>query len=223
MKAPRWAESVFATERERARREARITIPKRPQGEPDDGSSDRRIIEIGRIARELANPSGVSSERRIGICAGDPRNECDDMLKALDSAEAVLRELAAAPVPVPPKRVRPPRAVSAGRRTLLRPPVRTLAAAKPPAPSAAPTAATSKIAGPSDLPHLDGWNHSAALHYYAFRDRLAGDIRSGKLRPDPGSLIDHAATYGLKRDDAAEWTERFFASIGRDLERPRTA
>jgi len=223
MKKHRWLDAQ-ESEDERERREARITIPKPAPGDRNNPDSDRRIAEIGKIARELANPSGLTFHQKIAACAGAPDSGAEDeMSKALDAIESTLRELAEGPVGVPAKRPRPARQTSAGRPTLIRPSVSTRPAPRPPAASISTPAGTPKIAGPSDLSHLDGWNHSAALHYYAFRDRLAGDIRSGKLRPDPGSLIDHAATYGLKRDDAAEWTERFFASIGRDLERRRAA
>ena len=224
MKLPRWAENAIATEEERDRRESKITIRNNP-------ASDRRILEIGRIARELANPSGLSSAEKIRICANTPDNDADDpMLKALDAIERALAELtsaAAARAWSLANRPSPPKIRGAGRRTLIGPSIRTRPPAKPPAATAAPAAAGSKgyddnhhaFVGPSARHHLDD-GRTVDLSWWNFRDRLAGDLRSGHVSPDPAAIIDHAADhYGLNRGDASELTERFLDSVHRDLER----
>lgn len=61
-----------------------------------------------------------------------------------------------------------------------------------------------------------------AVHGYGdFRERLAGDIRAGRVRPPSAErLIAHARhTYGLSADEAATWVERFL----RDLHSAHTA
>jgi hypothetical protein len=53
------------------------------------------------------------------------------------------------------------------------------------------------------------------LSYWDFRERVAGDLTSRKLkRPDSKTLLEHAATtYGLDRAIAAEWVERFLSDL----------
>jgi hypothetical protein len=229
----RWMDARETGE-EQARREARITIPKPAPGDRNNPNSDRIIAEIGRIARELSNPSGLSFEEKIRRCAGDPCNEdADEMQKALAGAEAVLAELTsptAARARTPAKRPAPARAVSAGRLKPVRQHVDARPAAKPPARAVEAARCwdnpnSSRLVGPSDWLHPDDGRHLAAgLAFYDFRDRLAADIRSGRVHGDPAAIVSHATDHcGLGAGDAAEWTERFFASIGRDLERRRTA
>lgn len=57
---------------------------------------------------------------------------------------------------------------------------------------------------------LDG----APQNYFAFRDRMAGDVRRKRAAPRPEAMIDHAAAhYGLDHAQAAEWTERFMGDL----------
>jgi len=186
----------------------------------DSDINERKILAIGRLAERQANPSGLSFERKIKLCAGDPDNTATEaMEKALAVIGDTLAELDAAPVPVPPKRPRLPRAVSARRAALIGPSVRTRPAAKPPAPSVSVPSAMPKMIGPSDRHHLDD-GRAVDLSWWDFRDRLAGDLRSGHVGADPAAIIDHAADhYGLNRGDASELTERFLDSVHRDLER----
>ena len=197
---------------------AKIKAPS--QSDLDSDINDRKILAIGRLAERQANPSGLSFEEKIRRCAGTPDNDADDpMLKALSAVETALAELDVAPVRVPPKPPQPARQTSAGRPTLIGPFVGTRPAAKPPAPSVSPATAEPKIVGPSDRWHLDD-GRRMDLSYWNFRDRLAGDLRSGRVGADPAAIIDHAADhYGLNRADAAQWVEQFFDSVGRDLAR----
>lgn len=66
--------------------------------------------------------------------------------------------------------------------------------------------------------------HEAGIHYFDFRDRLAGDLRARTLTPTPESLMDHThRVYGLPIAAAAEWTERFLADTARHRERRQPA
>lgn len=55
----------------------------------------------------------------------------------------------------------------------------------------------------------------AVSSYWDFRDRLAGDLRKGRVHASsPAALARHATTaFGLNSADAAEWTERFLADL----------
>jgi hypothetical protein len=58
--------------------------------------------------------------------------------------------------------------------------------------------------------------HEAGHRYYEFRDRLAGDLRTGALGSSPAGMVDHATRhFGMNIADAAEWTERFLADLVR--------
>jgi hypothetical protein len=62
--------------------------------------------------------------------------------------------------------------------------------------------------------------HEAGRRFYEFRDRLAGDLRTGALGSSPAGMVDHATRiYGLNIADAAEWTERFLADMVRHKQR----
>lgn len=56
-----------------------------------------------------------------------------------------------------------------------------------------------------------------SLAFYDFRDRLAGDLRRGLVRPDPAALVEHGAfCAGIERAQAADWTWRFLAALQRE-------
>lgn len=52
-------------------------------------------------------------------------------------------------------------------------------------------------------------------NYFDFRDRLAGDMRSGLLaKPNARDIVKHCAKhFGLSLDEAAEYTERFMRDL----------
>jgi hypothetical protein len=52
-------------------------------------------------------------------------------------------------------------------------------------------------------------------NYFDFRDRLAGDMRSGLLaKPNARDIVKHCARhFGLSLDEAAEYTERFMRDL----------
>ncbi len=56
--------------------------------------------------------------------------------------------------------------------------------------------------------------------YYNFRDNLAADLRAGLVGPTPGAMLDRArACAGVEPGRAAQWVERFYADMGRDVAR----
>jgi len=58
------------------------------------------------------------------------------------------------------------------------------------------------------------------LDYFAFRDRLACDIRHGLVKPRAEELVKHATAAGdINVSVAAEWTERFLGGLARDVNR----
>lgn len=61
------------------------------------------------------------------------------------------------------------------------------------------------------------------LHsYWDIRDRLAGDLRKSRVRPDPAAMADHlAGRFGLSKADAAEMVERFLADLKAGLSSPK--
>lgn len=65
--------------------------------------------------------------------------------------------------------------------------------------------------------------YGAPTNYWDFRERLAADMRGGKIvRPDAAKLVDHAARhYGLDRAGAAQWVERFIGELRNGLKRRR--
>lgn len=55
------------------------------------------------------------------------------------------------------------------------------------------------------------------LSYFDFRDRLAGDLRRGLVRPNPAALVEHAAfCAGISHSLAADWVRRFLAGLQRE-------
>lgn len=63
---------------------------------------------------------------------------------------------------------------------------------------------------------LDGRVHS----YFDFRNKLAGDMRSGAAGKNPGAreMVAHAQSkFGLPEDEAAEWVERFMRDLKNGL------
>ena len=62
----------------------------------------------------------------------------------------------------------------------------------------------------------------SVLDYFAFRDRIACDIRHGLVKPSAEGLMKHStAVGGLSAGVAAKWTERFLAGLARDVSRRR--
>ncbi len=61
------------------------------------------------------------------------------------------------------------------------------------------------------------------LAYYTFRDRLALDIRLGRVRPRAADLTEHAAgSAGISVNLAADLVAKFLDQLGRDVaRRPR--
>lgn len=50
--------------------------------------------------------------------------------------------------------------------------------------------------------------------YWDFRDRIAGDVRSKRVRPSVEALTKHAGdAYGLSASEAADWTGRFLGDL----------
>jgi hypothetical protein len=132
MKKHKWLDA-FETGEERARLEAKIPKLKEPsQADVDSYVNDRRILAVGAIAKRLANPSGMTFEQKIKACANSPDNDAtDEMMKALSAIESTLASIAAAKVPIPPKKTGPARAARLRRRTAVRPLDRTCLTAKP--------------------------------------------------------------------------------------------
>lgn len=78
--------------------------------------------------------------------------------------------------------------------------------------SYATDAATKTGGGALGAQSLDGRPSS----YWAFRDKLAADLRSGSIGKNPGSreLVAHAEkNFSLSSDEAAEWVERFMRDV----------
>lgn len=234
---------------------------------------DAALIELGRRASREAH-RGISFERKVRLCAGDPGNEDGQaMAKALDQAADALSGFRNAPrahgqnrhgtaAPLGTSR---PRQASPHSGTLKPAPATAAPAARAWAFRRGDTAQfkhgmvhgegkiveSGKVGitvldsegrhhqvrheyvlprppgpafiGPSQAEHVGGRHAAEALAFYDFRDRIAGDIRSKRVTAATAAIMQHAVTaYGLNQSDAAEWTERFIASINRDLEHRTT-
>lgn len=130
-----------------------------------------------------------------GIIPAPPE---DHLHKALAAMESWERSMAAV-------HLRPPsRPAPARQRPRLAP--------RRPAPSPAQAASTAAPA-PADLPIVIGH----PLAFWNFRDRLAGDLRRGRVGQTAREMVDHAASeYGLPKAEAADFVLRFFHGIKRD-------
>lgn len=84
-------------------------------------------------------------------------------------------------------------------------------------------------ANPSPVAHRDARRcapelpvHAGETGYWNFRDRLAGDLRSGALDLDSKGLLAHAHLhYRLDQSLAAEWIERFLGHVQRGIAQGR--
>jgi hypothetical protein len=57
--------------------------------------------------------------------------------------------------------------------------------------------------------------------YWEFRNRLADDLRTRVCKADPAEMVRHAQErYGLDRDTADRWCERFRYNVSRALQSP---
>ncbi len=168
----------------------------------DGAARDQIIIAIGRAAQAAAR-CAIEGERKVRICAGqDP--DAERMVKAVAAADNSLAELRHA-MTAPPTRQRANRGPQTARRT------------------AAPTRPSEPQRRPGATPQRERVPIRGPLAYWAFRDRIAADIRTRRVQAEPGAMIEHAVTtYQLSRDNAAQWTEQFMSSISRDLSRHRT-
>jgi hypothetical protein len=181
---------------------------------PSTGERDRMIIEIGRQAERETNPSGLDFATKIRRCANLPDNGYEEMAKALRATETTLKARQAEVTARRRRQATETPRISARAPAVPVQPVAPETRGRPQAP--APAAARPMI-GPSRQEHFDGRHLD---HYWQFRDRVAGDIRAKRVRPDAEALIDHAtAEYGLDAGGAAESCERFMGCISRDLER----
>lgn len=141
------------------------------------------------------------------------------MRRALAATERALTELREA---TNRPRLKPATALPRISRTARPTPIQAVPRRRPGRQLApAPATPAPQLIGPGKRDHPDTGRHlAAALGFWDFRDRLAGDIRQKKVRPDPEALIDHGCReYGLDPADAAEWMERFLSAVGRDLQR----
>jgi hypothetical protein len=184
------------------------------EGHGRHGASDAQIIAMGEEASREAN-HGIPFHVKIARCAGTPTNEFEEMAKALRATENVLQGLQAEVAARRRRQAETPARLSprAGKMPLRRFPSGRSGGVQAPAPAPA----LPRLTGPGQAEHDDGRRLD---HFWTFRDRLAGDIRAKKVRPDPEAIISHSvASYGLDAADAAQWTERFLHSVERDLER----
>lgn len=59
--------------------------------------------------------------------------------------------------------------------------------------------------------------------YWDFRDRIASDVRKKRVRTSAEALTDHASkTYGLSKDEAADWCGRFLGDLRSALSKRKT-
>ena len=57
------------------------------------------------------------------------------------------------------------------------------------------------------------------MDYWTFRDNLATDLQSGACPKSARAMVDHAVRFGgLNIAVAAEYVERFFGMVNRDIE-----
>jgi hypothetical protein len=153
---------------------------------------------------------------KMRLCAGSPDND-DEMAKALQATQDVLSGLQAS--------------VEAGRRRLATETPRISASApvipirrvprKLRGPASAPLPAGRqgcsqyehpfRLIGPSRAEHDNGWNLDLA--YHDFRDRLAGDLRAKKVKPDPAAIRGVSAGAVHQRGEAAYVMETICTGI----------
>jgi hypothetical protein len=188
------------------------------RGRMDD---DTKIHAAAAEAGVRDDPDVHRSIRR----AAGLSDEDDTMAKAmadLDTAVAALGR--------PLKRHRLAATVATSQRQAPRP----MASPPPPPRRPAPPPAPARVApppslialppmpivGPSRAEHDDGHHVGPVLGRYAFRDRLAIDLRSKCVSASPEAIVKRAIDdYGLGIADAAELAEWFMGHLQRDVER----
>ena len=184
----------------------------------DGAERDRRLSAMWRAAEDAARPN-MNSAERIRICSGREPDMRSKMVKALAATERALDDLRAAARAKPRTAQEHPRTPAQQRPApvspaFLPPPSRPAVRADVPART------LPRMLGPSAIEHMDGRHLAAGLAFFDFRDRLAADLRSNRVKPAPAAIVAHAADrYGLDCADAAEWCERFLDGLQRDLAR----